>query len=251
MIFSIQDLTPYQWVHGIFTVIFVIISILIGLQILLKYYTAEGERFFEFIPLGLTYIFLSSAWWGPTFNFLVFVSTGIPLPEIVFIILNNAFLPLAIVCWIYAYSSLQEISWRKELRIVYLIISISWEILFFILTIFSMDTLYTFNYSDAGIYYSKRRLIALIFPIIALATALITGIHFGQGGIKSEDKTIKWKGIFLILTFVLFVGVALLDAILPRKVYILVILRLILILSGFCYYLGFFMPDWIKKFLIK
>lgn len=248
---SVMDLTLYQWIHGIFTVIFVIISILIGLRILSKYFTAEGQKFSEYIPLGLTYILLSSAWWGPTFNFLVFVSTETPLNEIVFVILNNAFLPLAIVCWIYAYTSLQDISRKKIIRIIYLVISVIWEIVFFILIFVSLDTLYTFEFTEAGIYYSKRTLSALVFPIIALATALLTGIHFGLSGLKSQDKTIKWKGIFLMLAFILFVGVALLDALLPREVLWLVILRLILIFSGFCYYLGFFMPEKIKNILIR
>lgn len=251
MILSLQDLTGYQWFHGIFTVIFVVISILIGFQILLKYFTAEGDRFLEFIPLGLTYIFLSSAYWGPIFNFLVFVSTGgSTLPELLFIILNNAFIPLAVICWIFAYSSLQKLSWKKELRIIYLAISLIWETIFFVLIFLNLDTLYTFEYTVAGIYYSQANILALIYPIIGLFTALITGILFGKKGLESEDIIIRWKGIFLILAFVLFVGVALLGAFLPREIIWLVILRIILIFSGFCYYLGLFMPERIKKILI-
>jgi len=252
MILSIQELNHYQWIHGIFTLIFVIISILIGLQILSKYFKAEGEKFSEFILVGLTYIFLSSAWWGPAFNFLVFVTTGIPLPPLLFVILNNAFVPVAIVCWIYAYSGLQMISIKKELRLSYLIISVIWEIVFLILIILSLETFYTFEYTAAGIYYTKRAWIMLIYPIFALVSGLITGVLFGKQGLSSQDKVIRWKGIFLMLAFSLFVGISFLDAFLPIEIGIsVIIIRSLLIFSGFCYYLGFFMPKSIKTILIK
>lgn len=251
MILSVQDLDPYQWTHGIFTLIFVIISILIGLKILLKYFTTEGETFYEYIPLGLTYIFLSSAYWGPAFNFLAFISTGIPLPNQLFLILNNAFIPLAVICWIFAYTSLQKLSRKKEIRIGYLVISVVWEIIFFVLIFLNVEILYTFESTEAGIYYSKAQLPALIYPIIALLTALITGILFGKESLTSQDRVLRFKGIFLILAFVSFVSVALLGAFLPREIIWLVILRIILILSSFFYYLGLFMPEKIKNIIIR
>ncbi len=250
MIYSILALDPYQQVHGIFTLIFVFVSILIGLQILHKYFSSEGPRFIEYIPLGLTYIFLSSAWWGPSFNFLTFCFTGIPLHELLYVILNNAFIPWAIICWIIAYTSLQKLKWQREIRVIFIAISLIWEIIFFIIIFIKLDALYTFEYS-AGIYYSKRKIPALFFPIAALLTAIITGTLFGKKGLESQDKTIRWKGIFLIFAFWLFFGATLLDVLIPRDVSFLVILRLLLIFSALFYYLGFFMPEVVENVLIR
>jgi len=248
MIHSIMDLSVYQIFHGIFTLIFVIISIIIGIQIFYKYFKFGGN---EFIALGLTYIFLSSAWWGPTFNFTTFVISGNPLPELLFVILNNAFLPLALIAWIFAYTKLQDLKQKREITLIYTVICVVWEIIFFIMIFWNLETLYTFEPTPAGIYYSKRKIIALIFPIFALITALITGILFGKKASESPDEVVKWKGRFLSLAFVLFAGATLLDAVLERMVVILVIIRIILIISAFAYYLGFFMPQRIEKILTK
>jgi hypothetical protein len=247
MIYSILELNLYQTFHGIFTLIFVIISIIIGLQILYKYFKYRGK---EFIALGLAYIFLSSAWWGPTSNFLSFITLGSPIPEIIFVILNNAFLPLAIIFWINAYTRLQDLKRKKIINMIYLIICLTWEIIFLIVIFLDLDLFYTFEYTG-GIYYSRRKIITLIFPIFAILTALITGVLFGKKASESEDPTIRWKGRFLSLAFVLFTGATLLDAILPRIIIILVILRLILILSAVTYYLGFFLPKKIENILRK
>lgn len=248
MIYSILDLNLYQIFHGIFTLIFVIISIIIGLKIFYNYFKYGGK---EFIALGLTYIFLSSAWWGPTFNFTTFVISGNPLPELVFVILNNAFLPLALISWIYAYTKLQDLTQKRKITFIYTAICLIWEIIFFVLIFWNLETLYTFESTPAGIYYSKRKILALIFPIFALITALITGILFGKKASESPDEIVRWKGRFLSLAFVLFAGATLLDAILERLVVVLVILRIILIISVFAYYLGFFMPKKIENILRK
>lgn len=60
------ELNEYQLYNGIFSTIFVVISVIIGLRILLRYSKFEKK---ELITVGLTWIFLSSPWWSAVYVF--------------------------------------------------------------------------------------------------------------------------------------------------------------------------------------
>ncbi|MFX1511800.1 MAG: hypothetical protein ACFFCQ_04375 [Promethearchaeota archaeon] len=67
---GIEDLSTFEILHGTFSLIFVVISVIIGIRILAKY---NQNKQSVFITVGLFQIFLSSAWWGPAFSILSYL----------------------------------------------------------------------------------------------------------------------------------------------------------------------------------
>jgi Na+/citrate or Na+/malate symporter len=80
---------------------------------------------------------------------------------------------------------------------------------------------------------------------------LVTGIKFGWETTKSEKPDIKLKGKFIIAAFVSFIIGAILDALLLPNLLMIIINRAILISGSIEYYLGFILPDKIKKLLLR
>ena len=93
-----MTLSPTEILQGILTVTFIVSFILVGCRILLKY---TKSKKIEHITMGLAWIFLGSAWSGSAVNF-IFTLFGSPLPDLVFLILSNAFVPIAIITWLYS-----------------------------------------------------------------------------------------------------------------------------------------------------
>ena len=122
---KIQDLNQLELLHGTFTLIFIVISILIGIRILLKYFTYEQK---EFITVGLAWIFLSSGWWGSGFSFLSILLVQQTLDQFSYLFLGNVFIPVAIICWIYSFTSLAYEHLKKKLLVIYILICIIFEI---------------------------------------------------------------------------------------------------------------------------
>jgi len=90
---------------------------------------------------------------------------------------------------------------------------------------------------------------ALIFLGYSLLVSTVTGNEFSIKSLKSEDKLIKWKGRFLVLSFNFFAIGAIGDGFLPLTPITLIIFRVLMFLSSTCYYIGFLMPNWMKKIL--
>ena len=90
----------------------------------------------------------------------------------------------------------------------------------------------------------------LIFLGLSILTACITGIHFAAKSMKKEElPEIRWKGRFLLIGFLFFGISAIFDAIVEMSPILLVLMRIILALATFLFYLGFILPGWSKRFL--
>ncbi|TXT64935.1 MAG: conserved membrane protein of unknown function [Promethearchaeota archaeon] len=231
------------FVRGSFSLIFVIISILIGLRLISKYFQ-YGQK--NFISVGLTWIFLSSSWWWSGFNFIANLF-NYSLSETSYLILSNGFIAPALVSWLYSFTTLAYEQWKQKILILSLGIAIPYEFILLIL-IFAQPTLIGWEVSENVI---SRTPLTLSVAIIAIVIALITGLIFSKNAMKSQDKEIKWKGRFLLLAFVLFTIGAGLDSVSWTSFFMIILIRLILIMSSIIYYIAFFLPDRVKKVLIK
>ncbi|MBD3214913.1 MAG: hypothetical protein GF311_20035 [Candidatus Lokiarchaeota archaeon] len=230
-------------VRGSFSLIFVIISILIGLRLISKYFQFEQKNF---ISIGLTWIFLSSSWWWSGFNFIANLFNH-SLSDTSYLILANGFIAPALVTWLYSFTSLAYDQRKQKILVLSLVIAIPYELILLIL-VFVQPSLIGREVSENVI---ARTPLTLSIAIIAIIIALITGLIFSKNAMKSQDKEIKWKGRFLLLAFVLFTIGAGLDSVSWTSLFMIIFIRLILIMSSITYYIAFFLPDRIKKVLIK
>ena len=68
--------------------------------------------------------------------------------------------------------------------------------------------------------------------------------------IKTEEEEIKLKGKVSLIAFSLFVVGALIDYLFITKISN-IIARLRLVISSISFYIGFILPKWAKKILLK
>ena len=78
----------------------------------------------------------------------------------------------------------------------------------------------------------------------------MVGILIAINSIKSDTPEIKLRGKFLMAAFISWTFGAIADATLPLNFVTLPIIRIILITSAIEFYIGFVLPDWVKKRLL-
>ena len=241
---GLEEISELDILHGIFTTLFVIISLLVGIRILLKYFKYKRR---EYITVGLAWMGISTPWLGNSLSFLMYILIGYRLELFPYLFIENIFIPLALLCWIYSFSTLVYPRLVKKMTIGFSVICIPYEIFLIIILIINPEIIGTLE----GMFDSKHTIIPNIFRVFAIFVVLITGILFARESMKSEDPSIQWKGRFFLIGMISFAVGAFLDAVLTFTPLELVLVRLLLISSSIEYYLGFFLPDSITNRLIK
>jgi len=239
-----MSLSPLDTINGVFSLIFVAISLLIGLIILSRFFKYKERIYFL---VGATWIFISEPWWPSSLSFLVALINGVGIPEGVYFLIGNLFIPLAIVFWLLAFTEFLYSEKRKIILSTFAIIGTIFEILFFTFLFLNQSLIGDLN-GPVDVNYKS---FIMVFLIIFLLIVVITGSLFANLSLKSEDPEVKLKGKLLIIAFITFSVGALLDASVPFSEATIIIIRLILILSAICWYGGFLLPKWMEKFLLK
>ena len=90
-----------------------------------------------------------------------------------------------------------------------------------------------------------------ILMLTLIVIVLITGLKFAWESIKSDNPEVNLKGKFLVVAFILFILGANLEILIPLTEFTVVLVRIILIASSFTFYIGFLLPKWVKKILLK
>ncbi len=237
-------LSPLDSINGIFSFIFMAFSLLIGLIILTRFFKYKERIYFL---VGATWIFISEPWWPSTISFLVALYNGVGIPSGLYFLIGNIFIPIAIVFWLLAFTEFLYSEKRKLILSIYAIIGTIFEILFFIFLFLNQSLIGELN-GPVDVNYKS---FIMVFLIIFLLIVVITGFLFANLSLKSKDPEVKLKGKLLIIAYLTFSVGALLDSSIPFSPATIIIIRLLLILSAFCWYGGFLLPKWMKKFLLK
>lgn len=230
--------------QGSFSLIFAIISIFVGLRILFKYFKYKRR---ELILVGISWIGIASPWIPDSINFIMILGFSSILTEEAYLIIGNVFMPFFIICWLIVITDFLYKVRQKLILILCLIWTVIFEIIFFTL-LFIDSTLVGKFLGPFHVEFGDFITFTLLFTIVIL---LISGLLFARESLKSEDKEIKLKGKFLIVAFLSFTIGAILDSSISLIPITVVITRLILISSSIEFYIGFILPKWVKKFLIK
>jgi len=244
-----------DYLQGSLSLIFVIISLIIGLIILSKYPKSKNKNL---ILVGLTWWFLATPWFPDSVSFLMNVFIQESLSIEIYFIIGNVFLPFALTCWI---TAITDMIYKKRKTIsvtLILILSAIFEIIFFYLLFTDIDLLGVVNplrpfSADLGIFLTVSFLLTTLIM-------LVTGLMFAQKSIRSENKEIRLKGKLLRAAFISFtiavvlekvarsllIGVVFTDPNLPILSIMLVVVRVLLMLSALEFYGGFILPRWIQ-----
>jgi len=246
-----EPLTGTEFLQGMFSTLYVSISIIIGLIIISKYFKYKKS---SFLLIGVAWTGMAIPWLGDVINFFAYFANIPYLTDEVYLIIVNAFLPLFVILWLTALSDLLNYQRKKVILIISLISSIVFEIIFFSFILTGNTA--ALGYSITPFQYHYEDFISF-YMLIMIVIVLATGLKFAIESLtKAKERDIKLKGKLLIIAFILFTSGAILDAagsamlgeISPA---IIVLVRLILISSSIIFYLGFILPEWLKKILFK
>ncbi len=243
---GIEELSQLDIINGIFTTIFVIVSLIVGLKILIKYFAYKQK---QLITVGLAWMSIATPWLGNVSSFLLYITFGLRLELIPYLFMENVFVPLGIIFWIYSFATLvfQDSATMKKITVVFVLICIPYDVFLIIMLFTNPEVIGSLE----GMFDSHHEIIPNVFRVFGIFTVLITGILFSRASMKSKDPTVQWKGRFFLIGIISFTIAAFLDAILTFGPLGIIFVRLLLTSSAIEYYLGFFLPDLIANKLIK
>lgn len=231
--------------HSTFTLIAVLISIIIGLIITSKYFKVKQ---INVLLIGLFWTGLTFPWLPTVITFIMlwFSENGLSVEG--YIIIGITILPLTVLCGLTAFTNLLGIKKNKRRLILLLVLlfNLIFEILIFYFLFINVALIATLI-PPFNIQWSP---LSQVYFIINLALFLIVGILFSRRSMKSENREVKFKGKLLLTAFISFtIGTVLDFAISTTPTYI--IARLILLSSSIEFYIGFLLPERIKKLILK
>ncbi|MHA1756342.1 MAG: hypothetical protein ACTSVV_06200 [Promethearchaeota archaeon] len=228
-------------IEGIFSLAFVIVSFIIGLKIISRYFLHKQKLL---IYVGISIIVISETWWPSSISMLVGLINGVGINPQLYILLGVVLIPIVILFWLAAFTEMLYKDKKKLILLIFLIEGIIFEI-YFLSTLFTDPSLLGEMQSPVNMKYKG---VVIVYLLVHLIIMLITGVIFGLESLKSENKEIKLKGKLIIIAFISFTIGAAIDALFP---YGFVIARIILITSSIEFYGGFILPDWMRKIFIK
>jgi len=233
-------LTDIEFVNGMLATLFVVISVIVGLRILLKYFETKKRVFLFF---GLTWILIVCPWYPFMVSFFYALITDNGLPLQTYVLLGNILTPFGIFIGVAAFTELLYNDYQKQLLILFGILAVVMEILIIYLVVFNPEFIGTLN-DRVDFEYS---IFFQLYLLAMLVVILIAGILFCSKSIVSDDEMIKLKGKLLLAAFIMFsIGTAM-EATVPLDYITLVVTRLFLLFSALTFYGGFILPKWMGR----
>ncbi|TXT67437.1 MAG: conserved membrane protein of unknown function [Promethearchaeota archaeon] len=237
MSISISD-----FLNGLFALFTILICFIVGLIIVIRYFQV---RKIELLYIGLAWMAIYQPWWPSTLDFLFVVFTETQrLDPRLYIFFGSFFIPVTGTFWLMGITELIIKKRQKLILGFYLAITIIVDI--YILTFLSIDYTAIGDYAGIGNFeYEPLMAVYLMFINITVA---VSGIMLGRESLKSSEKDINMRGKLLISASVCYILGGFLDvgvfSLIPPA---LIISRVILILGSFLFYMGFLLPNFIKK----
>jgi len=239
-----DELSLLETLQGTLSLVFVIITVIVGIIIISKYFKYKN---ITFLLVGIAWTGMCFGWLGDVINLFMHLTGNPYISDELYLILVNAFLPLFVVLWLIALSDLLHFEKKKLLVLTVLVLGVVFEIIFFVLLF--TDTEYIGI--RRGPFHYEFSLFTDIFMLSLIVFILWTGIKFALESMKSENPEIRLKGKFLIAAFITFTCGALFDSQAALTEATVVIVRIVLISGSLLFYSGFILPDWMKKLFLK
>ena len=213
-------------------------------MLILKYFK---YKFRQFYLVGFTWIFLISPYWPDAISFVMIITTGTQLSLEIYLFIAIAFLFLVHITWMLAFT---DFLYQHKQKIIMTFMSIQ-AILFEIVFLYFFFTDISLIGTRLSPFYIRFALFIILYFLISIIAFTITGILFAWQCLKSEDKEIRLKGKFLVLAFITFAIGTFLDVGIELTELTLVLARAFVIFGAFAFYIGFMLPDFIKRIFIK
>lgn len=238
-------LEPTEYINGLLSLIAVITSLLFGLLICSRYFKTKNK---EFLFIGISTFGIYQPWWPNAVGFLLYLFTGRLLDPVVSLFIANFFIPIFITLWMLAMNEMLFEGKRIIIPIIYFIVTILMDIylVFFLIVDPNVIGIIT------GPFDTEYGRVMSIYLLFILTSIVVTSIIFSVKSMRLDDPEIKLKGEFLIVGFSLYLCSGVMDVgIIHLTTITLIIARSMLILSSIFIYIGFLLPNYVKKILLK
>jgi len=241
-----MGLTEVETLNGIFSLSIIIVYTILGIIICSRYFKYKNKIF---LYVGILWIGLGEPWYGSALSFLYTLMTQNTLPLQLYILAANIGVPFFLFIWIVALTQLLNlyITKKKVVQIIFAVYGIFIEtmLIYFVITaptsLGELSGLVDIEYTGWLRYYLLSVLLIL----------LISGILIAINSSKSDQRDVRFKGYLICLGYVLFVVGSALDTAIPLNPITLPITRIIVIIGGIVFFLGFLMPDILKQHFLK
>lgn len=240
----VVELTPLETLQGALTLVFTLISLILGLIMILKYFQYKQ---IQLALVGITWIAVVSPYWPDSISFILIITTGQQLPQIVYFFIAGAFTAPIYFSWMKVFTDFLYRDKQKLLIGIFGVIAVVYEILFF--AVFFTD--YTLIGVQQAPFYVEFTDFIVIYLLISISMFTVTGLLFAKESLKSENPDIRLKGKFLTIAFITFAVGTVIDSIGQLTEATLVIARIFVIIGAFSFYIGFTLPKFIKGLFIK
>ena len=238
-----MELELVEYLQGVFTLIFVVITLIVGIRIASKYLVFKRR---VFILIGISWPGMIIGWIPDAITFLMIIFLDTPLSEEAYLIIALAFYPIFVLCFFIGFMDILETKREKLYLIVFVFLGILYEIIFLYLFLSPTEAVGTFE----GPFLVEYHLFIDIFLIIWIMSVFVIGLSFVRQSLKSKEPEVKLKGKLLLIAFITIIVGAMMDVIIPQTLITVVIVRLILASSSILFYIGFILPEWTKKLLL-
>jgi hypothetical protein len=230
--------------NGILSILYVIISVIIGILMISKYFKYR-ERLL--ILVGLTWIGLVSPWYPSSISFITYLLTGQGLSLEWYLFIGNFLAPFIIMIWIYAFTDLLYPKRKKITMTIASLYAIIFEFVLIFFLVTDPTSLGTYN-PPIDVEY---KFIMMGLAIAMILIILSTGIIFARESLRSNNPKMRLKGKFLFAAFFSYTIGAILDAAIPLNPFTLTLARIVLISSAIEWYLGFILPEVIENIFLS
>ncbi len=230
--------------NGCFSLIFVCVSVVIGLKIASKFFEIKQKMF---ILVGLGWAGICSPWWPSSISFVCYLLTGKGIEPYIYFFIGNAFLHFFITLYLIGLTDMIFHNYQKLIVSIFVAVGVVFEI-YFLYYLFTDPS----QIGDLkGLFDVTYKSIVMIYLVFCILSIFIPSMIFALNALKSESSEIKLKGKLLILAYLGYLIGAILDAAITLTPIILILTRSLLISSSTLFYLGFLLPNFIKNRMLK
>ena len=237
-------LTAIDFLNGLFSLIFVSVCLIIGLIIASRYFKIKNR---VFLLVGLGWAMVCSAWFPSTISFLCVLITGKGLEPAMYFFIGNVVFHLAIALYLAGITDMIYKEKQKIILSVWVVLGIIYNIYFYYNLIIDPSQIGVLEGYFDVIYVRIVR----IYLFCCIITLVVFSFLLARQMRKSDQPDIKLKGTLIFIAVIMYSSGAFLDALILLTEITLIITRSILITSSILFYLGFLMPDFLKKRVIK
>jgi len=239
-----MSLSLLDFLNGCFSLIFVCVSVGIGLKIASKFFEIKQRMFFL---VGIGWAGICSPWWPSSTAFVCYLITGKGLEPHVYFFIGVVLLHFFMTIYLIGLTEMILHNYQKLIIVILIAIGVAFET-YFLYNLLGDPSQIGYLTGLFDITYAGFVMIYLIFCILLIYTF---NVLFSIKALKSESRDIKLKGKLLIIAINRYFIGAILDAAITLTPITLILTRSILISSSILFYLGFLLPNFIKNRMLK